>query len=684
MTDPGPWWQGHQRPAGPRHGGPATEWLNVGTLTTGPLAQVDPAGLVGPLGATWALDWWVGAEDRWHFPSIETAVRQELVDDSPLVETRMRVPGGDLVHRVYGAQASGVDGGRPLVLIEITNDTPTPVALALALRPHHPTGPGSLNTIDLDGAVVVVDGARAVAFEGPPSRHATGEGGASASGAVVAGEAGTSWRPLDDPAGTGEAAFVLPLPHRATAVAAVMSPGDATEGLVEGWADRRPDPARVASGWARQADVGARIEVPDQAMAGVSAAARRALLLQAPALDDLEAATDQAQVVAALAGLGHHDAVRPFVAGLVDRQRLTGSIDDRAGSEASTGAALVAVARWWRSAREDVMTEALVGPGAKAAHRIERRRSGRRHRRDPERAGLLPAGPQPLELGDGGMSYHDDWWSAAGQIELAQMLAAAGQPDAARDCARFGHGLLAAVDQSIDAVTAELDVDTIPRGPGTPTDPGMVGTLAAVGPLGVVPATDERVGRTLDHLVRGLTGDDGSVSAGARAPDRSARLTAQLAQAEIRLARGTALDRLDWLARVAGPSRSWPRLLDEHGHGAGGPGADPVAAAGYLLAVRQLLVGEGHDLETGRTDLELLALVPPTWAGGAIEAHDLPTQAGGFGFAVRWHDERPALLWELVGQGPVRITAPGLDPSWSTTEPVGEALLQPFVPVGAA
>jgi hypothetical protein len=76
----------------------------------------------------------------------------------------------------------------------------------------------------------------------------------------------------------------------------------------------------------------------------------------------------------------------------------------------------------------------------------------------------------------------------------------------------------------------------------------------------------------------------------------------------------------------------------------------------------------------------VLPVVAREWFGQGIELHDAPTSLGSFGFAVRWHGERPALLWELdpadPGQ-PVRIEAPGLDPSWSSTEPVGEALLQP-------
>ena len=41
------------------------------------------------------------------------------------------------------------------------------------------------------------------------------------------------------------------------------------------------------------------------------------------------------------------------------------------------------------------------------------------------------------------------------------------------------------------------------------------------------------------------------------------------------------------------------------------------------------------------------------------------------------------MLWELephAGDPPITITAPGLDPSWSTTEPRGEALLAKVAP----
>jgi hypothetical protein len=73
-------------------------------------------------------------------------------------------------------------------------------------------------------------------------------------------------------------------------------------------------------------------------------------------------------------------------------------------------------------------------------------------------------------------------------------------------------------------------------------------------------------------------------------------------------------------------------------------------------------------------------MLPEGWAGQPIEVHDAPTPYGRLSFAVRWHGDRPALLWELdrYPNRPVpRLTAPGLDASWSSTEPRGEALLAP-------
>jgi hypothetical protein len=100
------------------------------------------------------------------------------------------------------------------------------------------------------------------------------------------------------------------------------------------------------------------------------------------------------------------------------------------------------------------------------------------------------------------------------------------------------------------------------------------------------------------------------------------------------------------------------------------PGDWPDEPGAFLVALRQALVA---DTDRG---VAILGACPPEWFGQGIEVHGAPTRHGIVSYAVRWHGERPALLWEVRDPTPgLTVTCPGLDPTWSSTEPDGEALL---------
>src|SRR5580765_5304307 len=122
----------------------ARNWTAVGNIGSPWEAIVDPRGLVTPWFDGWSLDWWIGADDRWHLPSREAGVRQSLLGHGPVVETAMRVPSGDAVHRVYAISA-----GDDLAVVEIENRSPVPIAVALAVRPYNPEGLAAVNRIAL-------------------------------------------------------------------------------------------------------------------------------------------------------------------------------------------------------------------------------------------------------------------------------------------------------------------------------------------------------------------------------------------------------------------------------------------------------------------------------------------------------------------------------------------------------
>ncbi|MFP5488108.1 MAG: hypothetical protein ACLGHQ_07370, partial [Acidimicrobiia bacterium] len=91
-------------------------------------ASITPWGGLRPWDGE-AIDWYVAADDRWHVPSREAAVRQRRLDGTPVTETRVRVPNGDVVQRIY----SVVDGGG-ITVIEVENESTLPVAVAFDRR----------------------------------------------------------------------------------------------------------------------------------------------------------------------------------------------------------------------------------------------------------------------------------------------------------------------------------------------------------------------------------------------------------------------------------------------------------------------------------------------------------------------------------------------------------------------
>jgi hypothetical protein len=108
-----------------------------------------------------------------------------------------------------------------------------------------------------------------------------------------------------------------------------------------------------------------------------------------------------------------------------------------------------------------------------------------------------------------------------------------------------------------------------------------------------------------------------------------------------------------------------------------GPRPSIDEAARFTEDLLRALVREHGD------GLELAAAVPSSWLGQGWEVHGAPTPVGQVSYAVRWHGARPALLWHVEPhdriEHPIRLTAPGLDPAWSSIELRGEALLAPPV-----
>jgi hypothetical protein len=92
-------------------------------------ASVTPFGAIEPWDDARPLNWFVAADDRWHVPAAEPAVRQQRIEGTAAVETRLRVPNGDVVQRVYSVADAG-----GLTVVEFENESTMPVAIAFDRR----------------------------------------------------------------------------------------------------------------------------------------------------------------------------------------------------------------------------------------------------------------------------------------------------------------------------------------------------------------------------------------------------------------------------------------------------------------------------------------------------------------------------------------------------------------------
>src|SRR5262249_24427043 len=130
----------------------APPWMNttIGNVGSRCTARVDRMGL-GTTWGDWSLDWWVRTDDEWRVAADEreSKMLQRLVDATPVVETIMRLRSGDVCHRSYAI--AGVD---EFAVVEVTNRSPLPVAIAFALRSA--VGERRDLTVAIDGRVALV------------------------------------------------------------------------------------------------------------------------------------------------------------------------------------------------------------------------------------------------------------------------------------------------------------------------------------------------------------------------------------------------------------------------------------------------------------------------------------------------------------------------------------------------
>lgn len=332
----------------------------IGTLDSGPMAYVDERGLIGWEDGRWSLDWWVRTDEGWKYPSRTRAVRQ-AIDATPIIETSFAVPGGDLVARVAAVQLSG----EAVVTVDYTNDSPTAVALALALRPIDLDGIGMAESVKIYDNTMSIGGRVQLVADRIPASSVAVSDFASLPPAVERANAEPSTEATSTN-GTAQAASVFAMPHHSTL--RVVLGADAVVADL-------PQLEAIAKGWSAHLDQFLEVEVEGSpigdelslverrlatALRGGKVVRTRAAMGEWSALDDLSVAT-------ALMEMGDVNPAAEIVLDHLDSDRLL------AMAAGEREAAFDALVRLWHLTRRsevidaasetlDVPAEVLAGP----------------------------------------------------------------------------------------------------------------------------------------------------------------------------------------------------------------------------------------------------------------------------------------------------------------------------------
>jgi hypothetical protein len=669
-------------------------WTTVGNPRSSRKAIVDPRGLVTPWYDGWSLDWWIQARDGWRLPSRDHGVEQRLIESTPVVETTIGVPNGLVAQRVYAATSSrgGADEATELVVVELENRSPDPVSVALAVRPYNPEGLAVVERLALEDSTVMVDGRPALLLPRAPAGVAgsTFSGGDSADSVLRRGARPQAEVGLRCDVGLAQLALVLPLPPAdplRVALPLVAERRTRRRRLARRRAERAPglpaalpSSATTAREWFNRTDRGMDLALPSGRLADAVAACRRFLVLFHEGRDVRPGPftyhrfwfRDAAYLLGALNRYGFHAEAAEVLASYPERQSHDGYFFSQRQEWDANGAALWALAEHWRLGRDDDLIARLAPTVARAVAWIEHKRhtKPRSRRSDPALRGLMPAGVSAEHLGPFDYFYWDDFWSLRGLLDGASLLRVAGDDDAASRADEWAAAMRADLASSLERTSRHLGTLVIPAGPHRRVDSGIIGSLAACHPLGLVGPLDPAIMATVDAVrERFLMGS--AFFHGISHTGLGTYLTLQLAFVELAAGDTRALDRLDWLVGAASPTFTWPEAIHPRlGAGCMGDGHHGWATADFLSFVRQLLVTETDE------GVAVCTMLPEEWNGRPLAVRRAPTYRGRLSFELRWENGRALLTWELqphAGVEPVRLTAPGLDPRWSSTELQGEA-----------
>lgn len=582
-------------------------WTALGLPDCAAHPLVDPAGMLTPLLDGWSLEAWILAGDgSLLVPSRVELVEQELDTEGWCVRTAVEDgKGRRLVSRAW--VELGDDG--PTCRYAIRAESADPASLVISLRPYNPEGVSFIHGLRRVPDGWLVDEGHRIRFSrsAADQRFADFRHGDVAHALSRAPSDGPD--AMDCPAGMVTAAALYPLVAGEGHVELEIP---LPEAETDGWNDSSP------RSWSELDETIPRLELPDERFRHLFDAACRSLLLLTPGEVYPGPFTyrrfwfrDAAFLLDTALCCTWKERVERTLRRFPERQDRRGFFLSQEGEWDANGEVLWLFERSCslgnRPPSSDWYESAMRG----ADWICRKRRETADHPRWP---GLLPPGFSAEHLGPNDYYFWDDFWAVAGLRAAASLARRHGDASRRELFTREALAMWADVEHAMAEAAHDLARSAIPAAPGRRLDSGAVGSLVACYPLGLLPATDERLGGTVDHLcenclVHGVFFQD-MIHSGL-----NVYLSLHLAQVLLRRNDARWRSLVDRVARLASPTGQWPEAIHPRTlGGCMGDGHHGWAAAEWIRMMRALFIRE----DGGR--LVLGSGISPDWiaSGGRL------------------------------------------------------------------
>ena len=543
----------------------------IGSIGVGAVHSVSLSGQICLIDGGPVVHWGVRADDRWHVARDERAIRQGIAEDGVSIETRLRIPGGDAVHRISSTPFKNTS----VTVVEVENETPVPIAVALFIY-----GQG---VWECDGDTLYKDRVPFLRADKPIADFRVAISEKDLMRAVQLDEMLPDERSLAVEKGS-YVAVIFPVPHTTSLrfITQIETNHNSLPAL-----ETLPSLGEIAKGWFAHFDQAAIAEVHEERIQNALLSARRHLLTgseQTPTSPYWTKGVPEYAIpvsIVALCAWGHKTASKRLLLQLIN-DKFTTTLQRSSTQE--TCYFLWACKEYVLMQQDDEEDVIIARAIEQVVNLIEMiPRWGLRRRRN-------------------------DLFLHLGLESSVYILRKAQQQEEAQN-----------LEEALPKIYR--------RNP--------------------------------------ITQKDSLSSALINEEDCSKRL-------------------LQYLNGYINGSRGIG-TFDESIVRTGGTGVfashertqDPFASALFLLALHRALVSRSG---RNRSAVALFPGYSPRWFNIPVEVSAMPSGNSKIGYAVRWHGNRPALLWEGQSEEDLMFIAPGFDKDWQSLEIRGEALFSPQEP----